>query len=1126
MRPPRGTREIRRIVLILGMHRSGTSLLANLMSELGFNLGTDLMAPDKWNESGYWESRSILAVHEKILKALNLTWDSPNAALPLPTGWMRRPEIQSLRDELIEIVRPEVERTDSVFTVKDPRTAILLPLWNEILNELGLDPVYLLAIRHPTAVAASLKKRNNLSAAHAQLLWLKTNIDALTYAGDKLRAIVDYDLWFRNRQLQVESLLAALDLPRSQMGTISEKLESIVQTRLRHHDESESAACFPLVEKLYAALSRGAATSSIPSEIDEIKRTFAEASEYGSMWRSYISEKESELQVQADEIQGLRRLQNKGDSTFHPHAVAPVTFPALSINGIAQEGLRKRIRICIVSPEFIGPYRNGGIGTACTSLGDALAAAGHDVTLLYTRGRYCEKESIEFWEAHYAKKGITFVPLPEGSQEFDAAAAWYLMGAFRVYEWLRERDFDVVHFTEMMGPGYYCFLAKKQGLDFGKTLLCTGTHSPTMWIREANREFVKQVDDLGLDHIERVSVSSADVVWSPSHYLLNWMRKNNWTLPKSCFVQQYILPYSARSAPAGKTPDEFHQVNEVVFFGRLETRKGLVLFCDALDRLSEDPKMSELKVSFMGRHAEVMGKSSKEFISERAGDWPFRWQIISDFDQPRAISYLQQPGRIAVMASPVDNSPNTVLECLGGRIPFLASRAGGIPELIAAEDEKEICFDWSVGALAQKLKTVYTHGIRIARPAVEIEANENAWVKWHEELFPADQSNSNEDIVPSFSNPLVTICLSHKGDPAFLEETIRSIGYQDYSEIEITLADFGGDASEAVERYKNPESTFMLCSRPIKILQAYGEEDFYPGAAAKASGTYLLFMNTDVILKEGAVATLLNAAETSGADIVSAPVDVFSGASPEGTSPKLKRWLPLGGSLASGLLWNCFGAAGIVVRRDVFLVSGGTDAPPYHGFNMQSFLAKAQIAGAKLEVAPKPLFWFRRSSEDSRMDYQSRESRLRTAWAYEKALPERFKGIPLFAQGLSVSAPEKTENLTKYYQYAVPVMVLMGTARNLVQLRQSEAATKVLLEAVREMKSIDNQPFVLDALMEAARLFIETRNPALALTLLSQAEQIARKLNDIKLATKIMHSFEAISAKLNAPVSNEFSGSR
>ncbi len=1112
---------MRRIVLILGMHRSGTSLLANLLSELGFNLGTDLMAPDEWNESGYWESKSILTIHEKILKALNLTWDDPSLALPLPEGWMSRPEIQSLRHELVEIIRKEVERTDSIFAVKDPRTAVLLPLWDEILNELGVDPVCLLAIRHPASVAASLKKRNNLSASHAQLLWLKTNIDALTYSGEKLRAIVDYDLWFRNRRLQAESLLTALDLPRSQMSTISEKLESVVQAGLRHHDDNENAACFPLVEKLYAALSRGAATSSIPAEIDEIKRTFAETSEYGSMWRGFISEKERELQVHADEIQGLRRLQSKGDSTFHPNDVALVTFPALPLNGAGLEGLKKRIRICIVSPEFIGPYRNGGIGTACTSLGDALAAAGHDVTLLYTRGRYCEKESIEFWETHYARKGITFVPLPDGSEEFDAAAAWYLIGAFRVYEWLRERDFDVVHFTEMMGPGYYCFLAKKQGLDFGKTLLCTGTHSPTMWIREANREFVNQVDDLGLDHIERVSVSSSDVVWSPSHYLLNWMRKNNWTLPKSCFVQQYILPYSARSATADKTPDEFHHVNEVVFFGRLETRKGLVLFCDALDLLSEDPRMSELRVCFMGRHAEVMGKSSKEFISERAEKWPFFRQIISDFDQPRAIDYLHQPGRVAVMASPVDNSPNTVLECLGGRIPFLASKTGGIPELIAPEDEKEICFDWSAGGLAQKLKTVFTHGIRIARPAVEIEANEKAWIKWHEDLFPADQISSKEDVVPSFSNPLVTICLSHKGDPAFLEETIRSIGYQDYPEIEIILADYGGDASEVIGRYKDPESASMLCSRPIKILQAYGEEDFYPVAATKASGTYLLFMNTDVIPKKGAVATLLNAVEISGADIVSAPVDVFSGASPEGTSPKLKRWLPLGGSPASGLLWNAFGAAGILVRRDVFLVSGGTDAPPYHGFDMQSFLAKAQIAGARLEVVPKPLFWFRRSPDDGGMDYQSRESRLRIAWAYEKALPERFKGIPLFAQGLSVSAQEKTENLMKYYQYAVPVMVLMGTARNLVQLRQSEAATKVLLEAVREMRSIDNQPFVLDVLMEAARLFIETRNPALAMNLLSQAEQIARKLNDLKLAAKIQQSLEAISTKVNAPLRGE-----
>ena len=104
--------------------------------------------------------------------------------------------------------------------------------------------------------------------------------------------------------------------------------------------------------------------------------------------------------------------------------------------------------------------------------------------------------------------------------------------SFDAYQWLRVRDFDVIHFPELLGHAYYSVLAKHQGLAFSNTVLCVGAHSPISWIREINRELPLTIDEPEIDFMERESVALADVVVSPSQYLLGWMRTSGWRLPR------------------------------------------------------------------------------------------------------------------------------------------------------------------------------------------------------------------------------------------------------------------------------------------------------------------------------------------------------------------------------------------------------------------------------------------------------------------------------------------------------------------------------------------------------------------------------------------------------------------
>src|SRR5437763_392914 len=225
------------------------------------------------------------------------------------------------------------------------------------------------------------------------------------------------------------------------------------------------------------------------------------------------------------------------------------SFPSLPIREVTAAKLP--LRVCIASFDFVGPVRNGGVGTAFTSLGEALATAGHQVTFLYLSGQFCENGKLEEWIAHYQRKGIRFVPMPAQTSP-RIEAPFHMAKAYEAYLWLWKQEFDIIHFSEWRAPGYYTLLAKHQGLAFEKTIMCVHTHGPTLWSRLSNSEYVTQIEDLELDDMERFSVCMADVTVSPSQYLFGWMQKQGWELPAQSFVQQYVQPASARQPQAAR----------------------------------------------------------------------------------------------------------------------------------------------------------------------------------------------------------------------------------------------------------------------------------------------------------------------------------------------------------------------------------------------------------------------------------------------------------------------------------------------------------------------------------------------------------------------------------------------
>jgi glycosyltransferase involved in cell wall biosynthesis len=403
-------------------------------------------------------------------------------------------------------------------------------------------------------------------------------------------------------------------------------------------------------------------------------------------------------------------------------------------------GTSRRPSVCIVTSEIIGPFKNGGIGTSMTGLAETLAGDGLQVTILYTGGIWSPDVGLSRWRRRYAELGIELDALSIESMNTLAGplkdrgfgVPWL------VYRYLVEHRFDVVHFNDCGGEGSLCLAAKKLGLAFDESLLVVALHSPSRWVLELNETLPTSLLLAAFHYAERLSVACADLVWCPSRYMLGWAAAREFELPPQTVVAQYTLP-SQRLRDASAGPSTFPALRygrlaaprEIVFFGRLEERKGLRLFCNALHLLRDELAQRGTIVTFLGKPERCAGMPSLDYIDERSASWRFPLRTVTDLGQPEALQYLLSGEKLAVMASPFDNSPCTVYEALSWGIPFLAARTGGIPELIAESDREQVLFGSTTESLAGALRKVLDQGGWLARPAVSQDETRRSWTAMH-----------------------------------------------------------------------------------------------------------------------------------------------------------------------------------------------------------------------------------------------------------------------------------------------------------------------------------------------------------------------------------------------------------
>lgn len=173
-------------VVVLGMHRGGTSATTRAVHLLGVPLGDvrDWMQPRGDNPRGFWESESLTALNDEILEALGGHWTAPPASRDCLAG---QPRLSSFRERAVERIRAVY--TTRRWVWKDPRLCITLPFWLSLLEP---APVFVIAQRNPLEIAASLEARNGFSKVFSLALWERYVRSALEHAQRRPAFVVHF----------------------------------------------------------------------------------------------------------------------------------------------------------------------------------------------------------------------------------------------------------------------------------------------------------------------------------------------------------------------------------------------------------------------------------------------------------------------------------------------------------------------------------------------------------------------------------------------------------------------------------------------------------------------------------------------------------------------------------------------------------------------------------------------------------------------------------------------------------------------------------------------------------------------------------------------------------------------
>lgn len=273
----------KKCLLVLGMHRSGTSALSGVLSLLGCQLPRKIREAKDDNPKGFFESHPISRFNESIFKSAGTSWDDWQT---FNESWYASPVFVEYLAQAKSLISEEF-LDSSLIVHKDPRICRLVPFWAQALRISGYEPLVVQTIRNPLEVALSLESRNDIEPSLSMLVWLRYNLDAEYHSRGFKRVYTSYPGLLRNWSYEVENIQNRLELKLPRISTRAGiEIEDFLSLDLRHHsikpslllDTSTYSNWFRECFEIFEGWSRKGENRSDLKKLDQINRDFTNAS--------------------------------------------------------------------------------------------------------------------------------------------------------------------------------------------------------------------------------------------------------------------------------------------------------------------------------------------------------------------------------------------------------------------------------------------------------------------------------------------------------------------------------------------------------------------------------------------------------------------------------------------------------------------------------------------------------------------------------------------------------------------------------------------------------------------------------------------------------------------------------
>ncbi len=561
----------------------------------------------------------------------------------------------------------------------------------------------------------------------------------------------------------------------------------------------------------------------------------------------------------------------------------------------------------LATSEFEGFYRNGGIGTYYQALSQHLAADGWSIILLLCQNdtEFGGKSQVpnlqHIFSTGEVDKVLNLQPIHRAilaQSKKQAIAQWFDYESFCCLFFTQAilasfpEAVVYVEFPAIWGFGYRTIQAKKSGVVPNRCPIGVTDHGGFEWLRETNHRYAVDHPHWFWQayHYEQYSYENADVTYFPSHFLKSKVESYGWKTSHAVHLP-YFIPIvnlagknSPRldppQAPLNKGGDRVSTLNDVRdilnyqkiplgFFGRLEERKGLCTFVEAIQFL--DPNISEkLEIIFLGKivqleSTKLKGWDSQEYL-DRALKGNYAYRILPELSSQQAIELVSQlPNPIVCLCSWQENFPNAALEMGVSPVSLVVSDTGGFREtlnLISRTDGVRWFQPTDTQSLAESIIAAIS-----ARPENPAIPDRPCLEKTNQTLLDRRLESMSEAFIKSAPQPpqnsRVTVGVTCFADGEKILDCLESLTGQTYDNLEVIVL-YQLPASEpipeAIAQAKTQYPNYQfIASNNQSLGTAYNQ------LVQLATGDYFLQLASDRIALPTMVEKLVKAAGESDA---------------------------------------------------------------------------------------------------------------------------------------------------------------------------------------------------------------------------------------------------------------------